>query len=54
MRKHQTPYLPHTMRTDHHVVGIVRRTDHPVVGIKQQLRLNNSPPHRLAKIGQNS
>ena len=31
------------------MVGIVRRTDHPAVGIKRQLRLNNSPPHRLAK-----
>ena len=51
MRRHQIPYLPHAMRTDHHAVGIARQTDHPVVGIKWQLRPNNRPPHHPAKIG---
>ena len=51
MRRYQVPYLPHAMRTDHHVVGIVRQTDHPTVEIQRQIRPNNSTPHRLAKIG---
>ena len=51
MRRHQIPYLPHAMQTDHHTTGIVRRTDHPAVGIKRQLRPNNSPPHYLTKTG---
>ena len=51
MRRHQIPYPPRAMRTDHHVVGIVRQTDHPAVGVKRQLRPNNSPPHCLANTG---
>ena len=38
------------MRNDHHVVETGRPTGHPAVGIKQQLRPNNSLPHRPIKI----